>query len=66
MTPMAGSALRFRPMRKDEISLAIDWAAAEGWNPGLDDAACFATVDPDAFLIGEIDGEPVATHYSAN
>ena len=24
-----------RPMRPDEIGLALDWAAAEGWNPGL-------------------------------
>jgi GNAT superfamily N-acetyltransferase len=55
------SDLRIRPMRPEEISLAIDWAAAEGWNPGLADAACFATVDPDGFLIGEIDGAPAAT-----
>ena len=53
-------------MRPDEISLAIDWAAAEGWNPGLADAACFATVDPDGFLIGEIDGVPVATISCVN
>ena len=44
--------LRIRVMRPDEIALAADWAAAEGWNPGLADAACFATVDPGGFLIG--------------
>src|ERR1700742_4243610 len=59
-----------RAMRPDEIALAIDWAAAEGWNPGLADAACFATVDPGGFLIGEIDGAPAATiscvNYDAN
>jgi hypothetical protein len=53
-------ALRIRPMRLDEISIAIDWAAAEGWNPGLNDAVCFATADPEGFLIGEIGGEPAA------
>ena len=62
--------LRIRPMRPDEISIAVDWAAAEGWNPGLADAACFATVDADGFLIGEIDGAPAATiscvNYDAN
>jgi len=42
-------------MRADEIALAADWAAAEGWNPGLNDAACFATVDAAGFLIGEFD-----------
>ena len=48
-------------MSRDEISVAVDWAAAEGWNPGLDDAACFHAADPDGFLVGTLDGEPVAT-----
>jgi GNAT superfamily N-acetyltransferase len=52
-------------MRADEIVLAADWAAAEGWNPGLNDAACFATVDPEGFLIGELD-EPAATISCVN
>jgi ribosomal protein S18 acetylase RimI-like enzyme len=52
---------RIRTMRPDEIALASDWAAAEGWNPGLADAACFATVDRVGFLIGELDGAPAAT-----
>src|ERR687885_129921 len=58
--------LRIRTMRSDEISVAIDWAAAEGWNPGLADAACFATVDPEGFLIGEVDGAPAATVSCVN
>jgi GNAT superfamily N-acetyltransferase len=60
------SALRIRPMRPGEISIAVDWAATEGWNPGLSDAACFATVDEEGFLIGEIDGEAVATISCVN
>lgn len=60
------SDLRIRPMKANEISIAIDWAAAEGWNPGLADAACFATVDPDGFLIGEIGGIPAATISCVN
>jgi ribosomal protein S18 acetylase RimI-like enzyme len=48
-------------MRPQEIALALDWAAAEGWNPGLADAACFASVDPDGFLLGAIAGMPAAT-----
>jgi GNAT superfamily N-acetyltransferase len=47
-------------MRSDDMVLAVEWAAAEGWNPGLNDAACFATVDPKGFFIAEIDGDPVA------
>jgi GNAT superfamily N-acetyltransferase len=50
-----------RTMRPQEIELAVDWAALEGWNPGHADAACFATVDPQGFLLGEIDGAPAAT-----
>lgn len=46
-------------MRRHEIPLAIDWAAQEGWNPGLHDAECFYTADPDGFLIAEVDGQPV-------
>ena len=59
-----------RPMRPQEITLAIDWAAAEGWNPGLADATVFATPDPHGFFIGELDGAPAATvscvNYDAN
>lgn len=58
--------LSIRVMRPDEVGLAIDWAAAEGWNPGHADAACFAAEDPDAFLIGELDGEPAATVSCVN
>jgi hypothetical protein len=53
-------------MRPDDMARAVDWAAAEGWNPGLNDAACFATVDPEGFFIGEIDDEAVATVSCVN
>jgi hypothetical protein len=62
--------LSIRTMRPDEISIAVKWAAAEGWNPGLADDACFAAVDPEGFLIGELNGVPAATvscvNYSAS
>ena len=57
---------RIRAMRPGEIALAADWAAAEGWNPGDGDAACFATVDPAGFLIGELDGAAAATISCVN
>src|SRR4051812_44287123 len=63
---MAGDTFAIRPMRADEIALAADWAAAEGWNPGLGDAPCFATVDAAGFLIGELDGKPAATISCVN
>jgi GNAT superfamily N-acetyltransferase len=50
-----------RAMSADELALAVDWAAAEGWNPGHHDAACFATVDPGGFIVGVLDDEPAAS-----
>lgn len=48
-------------MTRPEVDIAIDWAAAEGWNPGLYDADCFYAADPNGFLIGLLGDEPVAT-----
>ncbi|MEI8242762.1 MAG: GNAT family N-acetyltransferase [bacterium] len=50
-----------RTMTRREVDLAMDWAAAEGWNPGLYDAPCFFLADPGGFLIGLLGDEPVAT-----
>jgi ribosomal protein S18 acetylase RimI-like enzyme len=48
-------------LKGDEVGLAIDWAAAEGWNPGLDDAGCFAVTDATGFFVGRVGEQPVAT-----
>lgn len=48
-------------MTRQEVDIAIDWAAAEGWNPGLYDANCFYVADPNGFLIGLLGDEPIAT-----
>lgn len=48
-------------MTRDEIDLAVAWAAAERWNPGLYDADCFYKTDPSGFLMGFLNGEPVAS-----
>lgn len=52
--------MTIRAMSRDNLDLAIDWAAEEGWNPGLRDAMPFWAADPEGFLIGEIDRQPVA------
>jgi hypothetical protein len=52
---------RCRTMTRDEIALAIDWAAQEGWNPGLHDAASFHEADPEGFFVGLLGDEPVAS-----
>ncbi len=49
-----------RPMIRAEVDRVIDWAAAEGWNPGLADAECFYPTDRAGFLLGLWEDEPVA------
>lgn len=46
-----------RALRRDEMDIVCDFAAREGWNPGLHDAAAFHAADPDGFLVAECDGE---------
>jgi hypothetical protein len=48
-----------RTATRPELDILVGWAAKEGWNPGLHDADCFHAADPDGFLIGLLDGEPV-------
>ncbi|MDQ7783107.1 MAG: GNAT family N-acetyltransferase [Desulfomonilaceae bacterium] len=56
---MNAAAFSIRRMERNEIDLAIDWAEAEGWNPGVHDAECFYAADPNGFLIGLLDDKPV-------
>ncbi|KHQ51344.1 GNAT family N-acetyltransferase [Mameliella alba] len=44
----------------EEIELMLDWAADEGWNPGLADAQAFQAADPEGFFVAEVDGKTVA------
>lgn len=48
-----------RPARRAELDMMIDWAAEEGWNPGLADAAAFWAADPEGYLIAELGGAPI-------
>ena len=50
-----------RVATRGEVDIAVEWAAEEGWNPGLYDADCYYSTDPDGFFIGLLDSEPVAT-----
>src|SRR6267378_4406411 len=54
-------ALQIRPMTRAVMDRALDWAAEEGWNPGLDDAGCFRQADEGGFIAGFIDGQMVAS-----
>ncbi|WP_411351079.1 GNAT family N-acetyltransferase [Leisingera aquaemixtae] len=56
---MQGS-YQIRALTPEEIRTATDWAGREGWNPGRSDAACFASVDPEGFWGGFLDGQMIA------
>jgi len=50
-----------RNLDLEEIRLIpIEWAAGEGWNPGLHDAGSFYETDPNGFFAGFINGEPIS------
>ena len=55
------SSVTVNPMSPRDLDLAIEWAAREGWNPGLDDAACFYPADPEGFFIAYSGKTPVGT-----
>ena len=44
-----------------DVRLISDWAKDEGWNPGRTDHWAFLAMDPTGFLMGRLDGEPVAS-----
>jgi GNAT superfamily N-acetyltransferase len=50
-----------RGMSRSELDTAIEWAAAEGWNPGLHDADAYYAADPSGYLMGLLDDVPVGS-----
>lgn len=50
-----------RTMSRQELDFAVECARDEGWNPGLNDAECFYTADPDGFMVGELNGQPIGS-----
>ncbi|MCF8363058.1 MAG: GNAT family N-acetyltransferase [Prolixibacteraceae bacterium] len=60
-----------RNMTAREVEeVAMNWAANEGWNPGLHDASVFYNTDPKGFFIGLLNDEPIscisAVSYNSN
>jgi GNAT superfamily N-acetyltransferase len=53
------SSLQVSTVTRADLDLMIEWAAREGWNPGLADADCFHAADPEGFLVGWLSNEPV-------
>lgn len=46
----------YRRAIREELDLAVSWAAAEGWNPGCGDADVYWETDPESFVALECDG----------
>jgi GNAT superfamily N-acetyltransferase len=55
-----GKEFIIRTMVRSEIDFAVELAAKEGWNPGLNDADPFYYSDTSGFLIGLHDNKPIA------
>ncbi|MEX0307293.1 MAG: GNAT family N-acetyltransferase [Ruegeria sp.] len=55
-----------RALTADELQTAVDWAGQEGWNPGLHDAVCFRSSDPEGFKGGFLDGQMIASASAVN
>lgn len=49
-----------RVMTLGDLETVLEWAADEGWNPGLEDAAAFLAADPEGFFVTEEEGVLVA------
>lgn len=48
-------------MVRSELDAAVEWAAKEGWNPGLHDAQVFWDTDPQGFVVLEKNGEMIGS-----
>lgn len=58
---LASGRYRIRRMTVEEVDrIAIAWMREAGWNPGLHAAATFHAADPEGFLMGLLEGEPIA------
>lgn len=51
--------LEIRNMTRSEVDELVEWAALEGWNPGLHDAELFWAPDPEAFIAADLEGEMI-------
>ena len=50
-----------RGLDERELETMLDWAADEGWNPGLHDGAAFRAADPGGFVGLFVDGDLIVT-----
>ena len=58
---MLSNGYKIRNMARPELDIAVEWAAKEGWNPGLHDADVFWDTDSEGFIALEKDGEMIGS-----
>ncbi len=58
---MTAGGFTVRTMSRLELDEVVGWARGEGWNPGVHDATPFHAADPEGFLVGVLDGRPIAS-----
>lgn len=51
---------QIRRASRADLDIMIEWAAEEGWNPGLGDAGPFWAADPEGYWVADGEGGPVA------
>lgn len=56
---MTDPEFHVRRMAPNEVGLIREWAAAEGWDPGLYDGPAFHAADPEGFFLGLLSETPV-------
>lgn len=54
------NSYQIRTMNRKDLDVAIEWAAKEGWNPGLYDAGAFYESDPNGYFMGFLNNEPIS------
>lgn len=67
---MTASNFQVKTISRSQLDMVIDWAAQEGWNPGLNDIDAYYAADKNGFLIGYLNDEAIASisviKYSEN
>jgi len=53
--------ISIRSVAFNDFLQAVDWAASEGWNPGIEDLEAFYATDPTGFLMGFQGKDPVSS-----
>lgn len=54
------SAMEIGTAAPEEMATFRDWADGEGWNQGRSDVRAYHATDPRGFLLGKVEGRPVA------